>query len=406
MNKIKVTRVEQHIIRKTNPIWKTIDDYCLRSKNLYNETNYIIRQQFIKTGKWDKFYDLCKSIKFLDCYKNIGSNVGQSTIKMVCEVWKSFAVASKDYNNNPSKYLGRPNLPKYKDKENGRYVLALDSNKVKLRDGYVHFCWKPFKNYIISTQLKNVRLIQLRFIPNKSHYTAEIVYEINVIDQKESSNKICGIDIGVDNLATVVNNTGLKSFVINGKVIKSYNQYYNKKLAKYESILKKTNNKNWSNRLQRLTEKRFYKIKDYMHKASKYIVSWCVNNDIDTIVIGNNIKWKQNSNMGNTMNQTFVQIPYKMLIDQIVYKAENNGIKTIITEESYTSGTSFIDDEEPTKTNYNNKRRIHRGLFKSNTGVFINADINGAYQIIKKVFPKAFADGIQGVSLHPVRVLL
>lgn len=398
--------MEQHFIKKNDPIWRLIDNYCLKSKNLYNETNYIIRQQFIKTGKWDSFYSLCKSIKFLDCYKSIGSNVGQSTIKMVCEVWKSFLIANKDYKNNPSKYLGRPHLPRYKDKENGRYVLALDSNKVKLRDGYIHFCWKPFKDYIIPTKLKNVRIIQLRFIPNKSHYTAEIVYEINVIDQKERSDKICGIDIGVDNLATVVNNTGLKSFVINGKVIKSYNQYYNKKLAKYESILKKTNNKNWSNRLQRLTEKRFYKIKDYMHKASKYIVSWCVNNDIDTIVIGNNIKWKQSVNMGNTMNQTFVQIPYKMLISQMMYKAENNGIKTIITEESYTSGTSFLDDEEPTKANYNNKRRIHRGLFKSNTGILINADVNGAYQIIKKVFPKVFADRIQGVSLHPVRVSL
>lgn len=95
-----------------------------------------------------------------------------------------------------------------------------------------------------------------------------------------------------------------------------------------------------------------------------------------------------------------------MLINQIQYKAENNGIKTIITEEYYTSGTSFLDREEPIKANYNKKRRIHRGLFKSNTGVLINADVNGSYQIMKKVFPKAFADGIQGVSLHPVRVSL
>ena len=143
-----------------------------------------------------------------------------------------------------------------------------------------------------------------------------------------------------------------------------------------------------------------------MHKVSKHIIDWCVQNQIDTIVIGRNKNWKQESVMSKKVNQNFVGIPHGLFIEKIKYKAENKGIKVIETEESYTSCTSFLDDEEPCKANANKNRRICRGLFKSNKGVIINADLNGAYQIIKKVFPNAFADGIEGVGLHPVRVNL
>ena len=141
-----------------------------------------------------------------------------------------------------------------------------------------------------------------------------------------------------------------------------------------------------------------------MHKASRYLIDYARSNSFHTIVIGNNKEWKQNASMSKKVNQSFVGIPHMKFIEMIRYKAQNVGLNVILTEESYTSGTSFLDEEEPVKENYNKKRRVHRGLFVSNTGRKINADVNGAYQIMKKVFPKAFADGIEGVALHPVRV--
>ena len=163
------------------------------------------------------------------------------------------------------------------------------------------------------------------------------------------------------------------------------------------------NDKDYSSRRNRLTEKRNAKINDYMHKASKYIVNWCVNHDISAIIIGKNRDWKQEVSMGKKNNQTFVQIPFARLIEMIQYKARDYGIAVITTEESYTSGTSFIDNEEPTKEQYNKARRVYRGLFKANNQTQINADLNGAYQIIKKVFPIKWD---RGCALHPVVVNL
>ena len=150
-----------------------------------------------------------------------------------------------------------------------------------------------------------------------------------------------------------------------------------------------------------LTEKRDAKIEDYMHKASRYIVNYCTNNRIHTIVIGKNREWKQGSSLSKKQNQHFVQIPFAKLIEMIEYKAEEKGITVILTEESYTSGTSFIDQEEPVKENYNKSRRIHRGLFMSDNGTGINADLNGAYQILRKAFPIKWD---AGWALHPVVV--
>jgi putative transposase len=212
------------------------------------------------------------------------------------------------------------------------------------------------------------------------------------------------IDLGLDNLATIVTNTGLNPIIINGKGLKSNNQYYNKKKAHYQSVAKQMNNQYYTNRLYRLTQKRNLKIDDYLYKVSRYIVDFAFEHQINTIVIGNNKNWKQFSSLGKRTNQAFVSIPHQKLIDKICYKAQLCGIQVILTEESYTSGTSFLDNELPEKSYYNKKRRVKRGLFVSNQGIQINADVNAAFQIMKKVFPNAFADGIEDVVLHPVRV--
>ena len=399
---MKVQRCEQHNIKLDSEFGKFIDNYCFKSKNLYNYANYIIRQEFINNDRWIKYNELFQLVKDSEPYKDIGSNTGQGTLRILDKNWKSFFVAIKDWSKNPSKYLGRPKLPKYKAKD-GRFVLSLDSNKVKLIDGWIHFAWKPFKkfNHQFRTNAKE-RIIQCRFIPKGSQYVMEIVYEMEVPECNEQSERIAAIDIGVDNFITMVNNIGEQPIVVKGGIIKSINQYYNKQKAKLQSELKITNKKNWSKRLQKLTDKRYEMIKYQMHCISKYVVDWCVLYNIDTLIIGHNKEWKQN----NIGMQNFTYIPYEMFIHMLSYKCENNGITFIINEEKYTSGTSFLDEEFPCKKNYNKNRRIYRGLFISNNGIKINADVNGAYQILKKVIPNAFADGIEGVGLHPTIIKL
>ncbi|WP_240432180.1 RNA-guided endonuclease InsQ/TnpB family protein [[Bacillus] caldolyticus] len=249
-----------------------------------------------------------------------------------------------------------------------------------MKDGYIKFPKTDLKLKIKVTE----GLQQVRIIPKGSVYVIEVVYKKEIPDMTHESNRVVGIDLGLDNFATMVNNIGETPIVINGKGIKSINQYYNKQKAYFQSILKKQNGLDWSKRLEKITLKRNNKIKDFMHKASRYVVNWCMERHIDTVIIGKNDNWKQEVNLGKRLNQSFVQIPYNMFIQQLQYKCEEVGIKVVLTDESYTSGTSFLDGEAPTKENYDKSRRIKRGLFKSNKGILINADVNGAYQIIKK----------------------
>jgi putative transposase len=398
MKNIKIQRTEHHNIKSNSDFHKFIDQYCFKSKNLYNYANYIIRQEFINNGKWIQYNDLFNLVKESDPYKDLGSNTGQGTLRILDKNWKSFFKAIKDWKKNPSKYFARPKLPKYLNKD-GRFILSLDSNKVKLKDGYIFFAWKPFKqfNNMFRTNAKE-RILQCRFVPKPNHYVMEIVYEIEVPDCVTESSSIVAIDLGVDNFITMVNNIGIQPIVIKGGIIKSINQFYNKKKAEIQSELKKVNKQDWSHRLQKLNDKRYEMIKYQMHCISKKVIDYCVLYNIDTLIVGRNKNWKQE----NQGMQNFTYIPYEMFIKMLAYKCQNEGIKFIYTEECYTSGTSFLDSELPIKDNYDKSRRIYRGLFVSNNGKSINADVNGAYQIMKKVIPNAFSNGIEGAGSHPI----
>ncbi len=217
--------------------------------------------------------------------------------------------------------------------------------------------------------------------------------------------RYAGIDIGVDNLLTMAANTGVEPLIVNGRVPKSVNQFYNKKLAHLQSVCQRMTGRYSSKRIIRLTAKRNRRIEDYLHKASKLLIMECVKQKICTIVIGQNKNWKQESKLCKRANQHFVQLPFSRLIQMIGYKAKEDGIAVVLTEESYTSGTSFLDGEVPLQENYNRNRRIYRGLFRTDSGRLINADVNGAFQILRKVFPNVSADGIEGVVLRPVVVV-
>lgn len=398
-------RIERHVINKNHPMYTACDLLCFQSKNMYNLCNYTIRQAFIKDGIIKKYGDLNKELKHTDAFKELGSNSAQMVTKILCKNWKSFLVAVKDYTKNPEKYFAKPKIPKYLKKD-GRFVCTLTNWQTQIHDGYLYFAFKRLKSFnsMFRTRVTGYHL-STRIVPKGGCYVLEIVYRAEPKQLNLDKDRIVSIDLGVNNFVTMVNNIGEKPIVINGKGIKSYNQYWNKEIAKYKSIAKTTNNLDWTKRLQRLTDKRNFKMDYFMHCSSKWIIDYCIKHNVGTIVVGKNNKWKQECDMGRYTNQHFAQIPYEMFISKLRYKCEDFGIRFIENEESYTSGTSCLDNELPIKENYNKARRIRRGLFVSNKGIKINADVNAAYQIMKKVFSN-MTNEIVGEHLHPVIINL
>lgn len=337
---------------------------------------------------------------------DLGSNSSQMTLRILDKTWKSFFESIKDWSKNPSKYLGKPRLPKYKKKD-GRFACVLTNMQTRIENGYLYFAFTPLKpfNNTFRTKVSN-KLLQTRIVPKGGNYILEIVYEKEIKDIDTESKNIIGIDLGLDNFVTIVSNAGIQPVVINGKGIKSINQYWNKEMAYYLSLAKTVNGSDWTKRLTKLTDKRSNKVNYFLHKSSKTIINYCLLNGVDTVVIGNNKGWKQEIKLGKT-TQGFVQIPHTEFINKLKYKCEDFGINFINTEESYTSKASFLDNDAIPKFGDNldckfSGKRIHRGLYRSKENKLINADCNGAYNIIRKVFPNAFADGIEGVHLHPV----
>ena len=245
-----IQRVEKHKIKQSNTYYPLIDRFCFNAKNLYNHANYLIRQEFVSNGNWLRYADLDKTLKtdieYPD-YKNMPTaQSAQQLLRLLDKNWKSFFKSIKDWKNNKDKYLGRPKLPKYKDK-NGRYVLTLTSQEVKLKNGILQFP-KVFNGFTIKPLFINkenyVSFQQVSFILGYRDFTIELVYNIEIPDAPlEDNGRYFSVDIGLDNLATVVNNVGLTPIVINGKGLKSINKYYNKKISHYREVAKRMNNK-------------------------------------------------------------------------------------------------------------------------------------------------------------------
>ena len=396
---MKVQRAEQIIIKKSHPKFKIIDEMCFHSKNLYNEANYVIRQKFIESGEYINYYDMNKEFKTHDNYKACFSQPANCTLRLLDKNWKSYFRGIKDWKEHPEKYLGMPKLPKYLPKD-GRFPWMIPNNQL-------YYDYEKSTIYIRNRLMNDYdwysrclgRPIQVRFIPHDNYYTMEIIYEMEVkdIDKEKVSSRIAAIDIGVDNLVTMTNNVMESPIIISGKILKSINQQYNKERAKIQSDLMKRNGQHWSKKLETMSYKRNQRIRNYMHNTSAYIIKWCIEHNIDTLVVGKNDTWKQEKKH----MQNFTAIPYEMLLLQLQYKCENAGIKYIETNEAYTSGTSYLDNEAPIKENYNKERRVQRGLFQAKD-TLINADVNGSLQIMRKVFSDSYTGyGIE-VNLTPI----
>jgi len=284
-------------------------------------------------------------------------------------------------------------------------MLIFTNEQCYIRDGILKF--PKIMNLYVKTRLNDdIKLMEVRIIPLGNGYNIEIVYKKEIKDPLNINKRIIGIDLGVDNIAAITNNTGLKPVIVKGGIIKSINQFYNKQISKLRSVndIQNKNNKKYTKyttMMKLITDKRNREINDLFHKLSTGIIRYALLNNIDTIVIGHNELWKQNINIGKINNQKFTQIPFNKLIKLIKYKGEENGIDVILQDESYTSKCSFLDNETIEKHDRYLVKIIFRGMFKTFKGFLINADINGSYNIIKKAFPNAFSNGIEGLGVNP-----
>ena len=411
-----IVRVEQHIIKPSNPAYKMLTEFCHLSKNLHNHGNYLLRQQFFAHEKQSSYEQLDKILKaktdFPD-YRNMPTaQSAQQNLRLLVKDWKGFWEELKDWKKHPEKYKSRPKPPHFLKKD-GQHVLTLTNQECKIRDGKIVFP-KVFQGFSVEPQfiredMNSPREIksfqQVRFVPHGGFITLEIVYRIKEVPQKKPNGRYAGIDLGVNNFVTMAFSTGDAPLIVNGRIPKSNNQFYNKRLASLREMSEHLNGRKTTRRIRRLIDKRNAKLKDYLHKSSRLIVDHLVALNIPTLIIGLNRDWKECTPFRAKENQHFAGLPFARLIEMIEYKAYEHGIAVVVTEESYTSGTSFLDGEPPTREFYNKKRRKYRGLFVSNDGIQLNADVNGALQIVKKVVPNAFADGIEGVVLRPIMVM-
>ena len=356
---------ERHFISINHQNYTEIDDLSFKSKNLYNKANYIIRQEFTKNNKYINYVKLDKLMQKEPEYKLLPAKVSQGTLKLLDRNWSSFFAANKEFRKNPSKFKCSPKIPKYLDKANGRFALIYSIQAIK----------KDNKLSGTKIQVNTKRKTkEIRIVHKKFGYIIEVVYEKEELKQINNENWL-SIDIGVNNLCAITSNQLNNPILINGRPLKSINQYYNKQLSLLKSEKKK----------QKAIKKRYFRIQNYFNKVSKLIIDLCSKNNISKIVIGHNNNWKQKVNLGKTNNQNFVYIPFNDLIQKISYKAELSGINVIITEESYTSKASSLDEDELIKGTIFTGERVKRGLYRKNNGEEINSDLNGSLNIARKV---------------------
>ena len=389
---------EKHIIKRTHPFYNECDRLCFQSKNIYNQGLYNVRQYYFNHKKYLNYYGNYDLTKTQECYDYLPKKVFCQTLKHVDMVFKSFFVLLKNK-------TVKNKIPKYLDKVNGRYITIFPKQAIGLREFKKTSKLRLSQTDIyIATKLTDFNsLKEVRIVPRTHHYVIEVVYEVKEKTHCDNG-KCAAIDLGLNNLATVAFNEGSKPLIVNGRPLKSINQYYNKKKAQYQSRLK--GNKRTSKRIYKLTDKRNNKVTDYLHKASRLLVNQLVSKNIGTLVIGKNSNMKQDINIGRVNNQNFVQLPIMRFADLMKYKCELEGIKVVYHEESYTSKCSFLDSEPICKHDKYMGKRVKRGLFVSMNGIKINADVNGAYNIMLKAIPNAFADGIEGVGVHPMVVTI
>ena len=385
-------------------------EQMILSNNLYNQANYMIKEYYKETGKYLSYPEVefqCKTQEeqFNNYRKIHKAQCAQQILKILDQNWKSFFKLIKDYKKNQSKYKGCPKPPRYKEK--GSYnSLIYPNQSCQIKESKIHL-WKGCKPIKLpQEEFDFTHFQQVRLIPKKQYIKVEIVYNKDCVNSDLDASKALGIDLGLNNLVTCVSED--KTFIVSGKILKSMNQFYNKTKAKLRSQREdKGKRRKWLNtdKLQNLEEKRLDFIKDFLHKTSRGIVNFCLSNRISKIVIGHNKQWKDSIAIGKQNNQNFVSVPHSQLISCLKYKCELVGIIFVECEESYTSKCDALAFEKVKKHEVYLGKRVKRGLFQSSVGKLINADVNGALNILRKVINDSFVRKIidSGSLFLPVK---
>ena len=375
--------VEKHIIKPSHQYYDELNHLCLLSKNLYNATLYTVRQYYFANKQFLNYQTVNKMYASGNQpdYRALPAKVAKHTQMLVEQNFKSFfgllKLKAQGKYNKPIK------IPRYL-KKTGKQVVHYEKGAISFKaQGFIQLSKTNIK---IKTKLTKESVQFVRLVPKNHYVVIEIGYNVKEPELK-SNNNVLAIDIGVNNIASFVTTDGDKC-LINGRQLKYINHNYNKAVADAKSKLKITHNKNSSHYISQITNKRNNRINDYLHKITTYIVNHAVSKNIGTIVVGYNKEWKQDTNMGKVNNQNFVHIPFYRLINLLEYKCCLKGIRFQTITESYTSKCSFVDNEEIKKHQTYSGKRISREWFKTKDGIIINADINGAYNILKKYMQK------------------
>ena len=370
---MKLQLTQQIIITQKHKYYAGLDYLCLLAKNLYNVALYNIRQQYFKDKTYLNYNALDKLLYSNVDYKAIPyRQSAQQILRSVDKTYSSFFKGIKSDKNKGKKVR----LPRYKDKEKGRYVLVYTNQCFRYKNNIIRLKGANGVWYEFYTDKENLQ--QVRLIPKGNHIVVEIIYNVEY-ELKEDNNRYASIDLGLNNIVALSSNV-CNSILYNGRPLKSINRYYNKYKAELQSKLE--SNKYTSKRINRLTFRRNNKIKDYMHKLSSAIIQYMEANTLNTLIVGKNDGWKTNIDIGRVNNQNFVSIPFNMLISMLEYKCKLAGINIIIVNEAYTSKCSFLDEETIQKHDTYKGKRVKRGLFVSSKGIKINADINGSLNIM------------------------
>lgn len=388
--------VKQQVKHLSKEEYLTIKELCHVTKNLTNEAIYNVRQYYFTEGeflKYEKNYTLLKNSLN---YKALNSNMAQQILKEVDGSFKSFFGLMKLAKQG--KYAFKDcKLPWYLPKDgyttlvigfvrlNGNKLVLPFSNSFKRTHKPVEITIPPV---LLDKKVKEIRIIPKA---NARFFEIQYIYEAECVQRNLNKNNALALDLGINNFVTAVSSNG-KSFIVDGRRLKSINQWFNKENARLQSIKDKQHlRKKITNRQKTIARNRNNKVNDYLNKAARKVVDYCITNDIGTLVVGYNETFQRGSNIGRQNNQNFVNIPYGLLRSKLEYLCELNDIIFVKQEESYTSKASFWDKDDlpvynadnPTEYPFSGKR-VHRGLYKAANGKVFNADINGALNIMRK----------------------
>lgn len=403
----------------TKSEYAMLGEMCRYANNLYNVGLYNIRQHYFNTKTFLRYESNYHECKTNENYGLLQAGISQQILRVVDRSFKSFfnlvnKAKSGEYRFRDIK------IPHYR-KKGGMFVLILSTNAITVKNGYFVIPVSreftklhgktdiriPFPERLAGKTIKEVRILPVH---NGQYFKIQYVFEQDAEPLDLDRSKALGIDLGVDNLAACVPSSGTP-FIIDGRKLKSYNRYWNKQKAYYQSIADHQKIDGITNRIATLNFKRNNKIKDYIRKSARYIVNYCIDHNIGTIVAGYNEDFKRSPNLGKANNQNFVQIPLGDLREYLSFLCERYGIHYIQQEESYTSKSSYLDKDElpvykaeqPYTGSFSGKR-IYRGLYRSSDGTILNADVNGAANILRKVSGCSYELPSSGCLAHPLRI--